>query len=1304
MTDYIKNLYTYLNNGINDEDTNENSIEDSIEDKKVIEKHNKVLENIFKNNINQIPDKDILEKTKNDIKTKKDANYFLNAIELLNKNDIEQIKGDENYDYDYLYPHLDDKDFNIKIFNKEEFNEHALNIKIDKTKSIETMAEKICNKEFSLAPHQLFLKNFLSKYTPYNSLLLYHGLGTGKTCSAIGIAEETREFLKLNNINSKILIIASPKVQRNFRLQLFDDRKLKYINGIWSLNNCAGNNLLKDINNLKIKISKEKVIKIIDNIINNFYEFKGYIEFANDITKLMNIDMHIPIHKRQNFLKLKFQKYYGNRLIIIDEIHNIRETSDESNKIIVNNLMTMVKFTDNVKLVLLSATPMFNSYKEIIYIINLLNLNDRRSKIDIKDVFDDTGNLLKDNNGYEIGKEVLKRKLNGYISYVKGDNPLTFPFRILPELFSPINSLKNIKYPINDLLGNPITNTIKFTDLYMNKISPYQEKVYNYILLKLFEKNKTNLNSIFKYTELQKPLISLNIVYPNNDLIELPNEKIKELDIDINNLISRNAFLENITFVEETNPPSREKYEFIDKNTPNIFTKDNIGKYSCKIKNILDSIHNSKGPIILYSQFIDDGIIPLSLALEANGFRRYETNTCLFKNPPTDELDIKTYKFKSQLTKEELDNFKPAKYITITGDHKYLTPKKIETEYLKAATNDDNCNGEIIKIILLSKAGNEGLDFKCIRQIHILEPWYNLNRLEQTIGRGVRNCSHKNLPFRERNVEIFLHATLLENNNIESTDLLLYRKSEEKAILIGNVTRVLKELSIDCLLNIDSLKFTEKNLKTIYKKPIEIILSHNNSIRYRVGDKANTALCDYMDNCEYVCNNSESQDDINLKTYNTSHLELNNFKVIKIIKHLFKEKFFYDKKELILLINSFEKFSYNIINNTLNEIVTNNNYIFQDKYNTSGKIINIGKLYVFQPNQLNNNNSSLYSKTTPIYFNDAYISIKNSNDITENNNITNPNDKNIQEYNIENIETLYNELYTTYLYIEDGNLKNINNMYKTLPDTHFIKILTSFIKMDKIDKNNIISYNNINLPNFNYDLIHISFLRIIICNMLLDNLNNSEKILLYKYINDINYEVLDEKSKTFIENIGNYFKKYIIEINKKQLLIFYESNKISNNNYTINLIDKPLDTTIITKGDYEDYIEYNDIIINKFKISDNKRAPVIGFIENIDYNIHKQNYVFKLKNYNNSSKQFNPGSICKQIQPKTTLINDYLKNIVPTEIFDKIVNKDKTTVNYICIIIELYIRYNQIIQKNKFWFFDTNYSKFNNFYLKKQQK
>ena len=56
---------------------------------------------------------------------------------------------------------------------------------------------------FELSPHQLFVKNFLSSQTPYNSLLLFHGLGTGKTCSAIGITEEHRDYIKQTNNEKK---------------------------------------------------------------------------------------------------------------------------------------------------------------------------------------------------------------------------------------------------------------------------------------------------------------------------------------------------------------------------------------------------------------------------------------------------------------------------------------------------------------------------------------------------------------------------------------------------------------------------------------------------------------------------------------------------------------------------------------------------------------------------------------------------------------------------------------------------------------------------------------------------------------------------------------------------------------------------------------------------------------------------------------------------------------------------------------------------------------------------------------------
>ena len=38
----------------------------------------------------------------------------------------------------------------------------------------------------------------------------------------------------------------------------------------------------------------------------------------------------------------------------------------------------MIKVVKNIHLLLLSATPMYNDYKEIIWLLNLLNINDNR--------------------------------------------------------------------------------------------------------------------------------------------------------------------------------------------------------------------------------------------------------------------------------------------------------------------------------------------------------------------------------------------------------------------------------------------------------------------------------------------------------------------------------------------------------------------------------------------------------------------------------------------------------------------------------------------------------------------------------------------------------------------------------------------------------------------------------------------------------------------------------------------------------------------------------------------------------------
>ena len=199
----------------------------------------------------------------------------------------------DNPNLDYLYPNLDDPEFNIKITKRKEFYDYKY--KAHESKNIEEVSDKLCFSDFELAPHQVFVKNFLSSYTPYNSLLLYHGLGTGKTCSAISVAEEMRDYLKQIDEPNKIIIVASPNVQENFKLQLFDENKLKSENGYWNINSCVGNKLLNEINPLNIKgFTKNQIIQYIKKIINKYYIFFGYTEFGNYISKKSKLSSKMP--------------------------------------------------------------------------------------------------------------------------------------------------------------------------------------------------------------------------------------------------------------------------------------------------------------------------------------------------------------------------------------------------------------------------------------------------------------------------------------------------------------------------------------------------------------------------------------------------------------------------------------------------------------------------------------------------------------------------------------------------------------------------------------------------------------------------------------------------------------------------------------------------------------------------------------------------------------------------------------------------------------------------------------------------
>lgn len=895
-----------------------------------------------------------------------------------------------NDDYDFLYPDLNDPHFNIKIAKKKEFNDTQYDGTIH---DIKKQSNILCNIEFELMPHQLFVKNFMSLQTPYNSLLLYHGLGSGKTCSAIGIAEEMRSYMKQMDFEQKssrsdkhhhIIVVAAPNVQINFQMQLFDPSKLKKneATGEWNIRSCVGNSLLNEINPAHVKgLSYRQIVSNMNSIISSSYRFFGYIEFTNYALKyIYGPNLNEPYDDRTQ--KKNVKRIFSNRLIIIDEVHNIRTEEDNRKKITSKMLFKIIEEADNVRLLLLSATPMYNSYKEIIWITNLLNVNDKRPKIKTKDVFDDNGMFKTLDSHGSDGRSILQRKLTGYVSYVRGENPYTFPYRIYPDTFDPSRTFSTLNVrptlQLND--GGVIQEPIKLIQPYLTKMNSYQEMKYLQIIDSIRSKgNSDDSDEVvekYGYETLQTPIQALNIVYPSIYGDDNVSKNIGKLGLQ--------EIMSSTEIVNSAEPYSYDYKEGTVKEFGRVFKQDEIHKYSSKISRICDIISRSTGNILIYSQYIEGGLIPIALALEEMGFSRFgttpNTNNLLSKQTPHIEpIDSLLLKNKNAINIEN-HTFKQAKYMMITGKKSISQDNSQDLAYFN---NSENKYGSNVKVVLISKAGAEGLDFKNVRQIHIMEPWYNMNRVEQIIGRGVRNLSHCNLPFEERNVEIYLHATLITNDKRsteECVDLYVYRMAERKAIKIGNVTRLIKESSVDCILNVKQSDFTVDKLNALVaNQSISIKLSTDNiETKYTIGDRPFTDACDYKDKCELLCNPSSkiADEDIVLHTYSSDFVTTNNIRISDKIKQLFKNSHFYKRDELISLINAVKPYPIEQIYSTLTYLVNNSNEYLVDSYGRAGILENKGDVYLFKPTEISYSTSSLYERSVPIEYSRQSITLQ----------------------------------------------------------------------------------------------------------------------------------------------------------------------------------------------------------------------------------------------------------------------------------------------------------------------------------------
>lgn len=194
--------------------------------------------------------------------------------------------------------------------------------------------------------------------------------------------------------------------------------------------------------------------------------------------------------------------------------------------------------------------------------------------------------------------------------------------------------------------------------------------------------------------------------------------------------------------------------------------------YNCSAKFIMIIINilKSPGPALVYSNYVlMEGLQIFKIYLKYFGFS-------LWKDAGSG-----------------VDNFR---YIEYHGGIDVETRGK----YIKQFNVSENKYGKLIKIIMISPAGAEGLSLMNTRQVHIVEPYWHEVRIEQMIGRAIRLCSHRELPMNERHVDVFRYKSVRLNQGDKkiTADQLIENLARSKQGLLQSFEDAVKEAAIDC--------------------------------------------------------------------------------------------------------------------------------------------------------------------------------------------------------------------------------------------------------------------------------------------------------------------------------------------------------------------------------------------------------------------------------------------------------------------------------------------------------------------------
>lgn len=727
----------------------------------------------------------------------------------------------------YTYPDENAEDFQTLITSKQEFLE-------------------LSPQPGQLFGHQKLVQRYMLEY---DRLLVIHETGTGKSCTAFSTSEQFKVGMVSAVVNFIDDYIKPQRTSiRHIYILTRSNLLIEELKFQLACKCTQGEYLTRKVQEASSETARKGNLT---REINKYYSMFTYKTFINRLIE-------------RNLSDDDLRTLYSGSLFIVDEAHNLhidpQQDSQESQRIIYNQLWRLFHVIERSKIMLLTATPMINEVAEIAPIMNLILPEESQLSLDT----DYTTVTLQDMEPYFRGKISYVRALStGAIVEYEG-NPVEMEYEVAGKVI-PSNLI-----------------------VYATEMSEFQQQ--SYITTEntddaFFSRGRQAANFVFPDGSFGRVGFDRYVIQEQVQRTRPPRRR------DVNN--GQNA-LETVTIPD--------RFRATEELVPWISSLENLRILSSKFASIVELCMTQPGNCFVYTDFISgSGGAVLALCFENmtinvenedgeivtyGPLEQFHEDTSIFL--PIQSQGRRLRPLCASATGEEIANRRVRidprpRYAIITGK----MPETRSAAILEAFNSYENRHGDYIKVLIGTPVSKIGINLANVLQVHVMGPQWNQSNTYQAISRAIRATSHVALVEEERQrliaegqnpdearivIRVYAHASVTTNGT--SADLQMYQESEIKDIQIRRMLRIMKQCAIDCQIN--------------YSRNV------------RPGDIDGSPACDYQE-CQYQCVNP-SPTTIDTSSYNVLYADKTISEVADYMKTIFITRFRIPFTELYTLL------------------------------------------------------------------------------------------------------------------------------------------------------------------------------------------------------------------------------------------------------------------------------------------------------------------------------------------------------------------------------------------------------------------